>query len=106
MSKSHPSVNSSENFCKQDKLSDEQIRITRLNNEKKHDQFVINNLKAENRVLRDCLTKLQTSAQGALDTDDMMFDTLNGAIENGYHLTHNGDTIYYSGEKKKKKSTL
>ena len=106
MSKSHPSVKSSENFCKQDKLSDEQMRITRLNNEKKHDQFVINNSKAENRFLRDCLMKLQISTQRALQTDDRMFDTLNDAIENGYHLTHNGDTIYYPGEKKRKKATL
>ena len=106
MSKSHPSVNSCEKFCKQDKLSDEQMRITRLNNEKKHDQFVINNLKAENRFLRDCLTKLQISTQRALQTDDRMFATLNDAIENGYHLTHTGDTIYYPGEKKRKKATL
>ena len=47
--------------------------------------------------------KLQISTQGALDTDDRMFDTLNDAIENGYHLTHTGDTIYYPGEKKRKK---
>ena len=106
MSKSNPSVNISQNSCNKDKLSDEQMRITRLNNEKKHDQFVINNLKAENRFLRDCLTKLQISTQRALQTDDRMFDTLNDAIENGYHLTHTGDTIYYPGEKKRKKATL
>ena len=103
MSKSSPSVNISDISCNKEILSDEQMIITRLENEKKQDEFVINNLKAENRFLRDCLMKLQISTQGALDTDDRMFDTLNDAIENGYHLTHNGDTIYYPGEKKKRK---
>ena len=67
---------------------------------------MINNLKCQNRFLRDTLMKFQTSAQEALATDDSIFDTMNDALESGYHLSHNGDTIYYPGETKKRKSTL
>ena len=87
-------------------LSREQTIISRLKKEKKQDEFVINNLKCENRYLRDTLMKFQTSAQEALATDERMFDTMNDALESGYHLSHNGDTIYYPGESKKRKSTL
>ena len=87
-------------------LSREQIIISRLKKGGKQDEFVINNLKCQNRFLRDTLMKFQTSAQEALATDNRMFDTMNDALESGYHLSHNGDTIYYPGETKKRKSTL
>jgi len=87
-------------------LSQAQSIISRLKKEKKQDEFVINNLKCHNRFLRDTIMKFQTSAQDALATDDRMFDTMNDALESGYHLTHDGNTIYYPGESKKRKSTL
>ena len=87
-------------------LSQAQSIISRLKKEKKQDEFVINNLKCQNRFFRDTIMKFQTSAQDALATDDRMFDTMNDALESGYHLTHDGKTIYYPGESKKRKSTL
>ena len=87
-------------------LSQEQSLISRLKKEKKQDEFVINNLKCHNRFLRDTIMKFQTSAQDALATDNRMFDTMNDALESGHHLTHDGNTIYYPGESKKRKSTL
>ena len=88
------------------KLLQEQSIISRLKKEKKQDEFVINNLKCHNRFLRDIIMKFQSSAQNALSTDDRMFDTMNDALESGYHLSHDGNTIYYPGESKKRKSTL
>ena len=87
-------------------ISQQQSLISRLKIEKKQDEFVINNLKCHNRFLRDTIRKFQSSAQNALCTDDRMFDTMNDALESGYHLSHDGNTIYYPGESKKRKSTL
>ena len=87
-------------------LSQEQSLISRLKKEKKQDEFVINNLKCHNHFLRDTIMKFQSSAQNALATDDRMFDTMNDALESGYHLSHDGNTIYYPGESKKRKSIL
>ena len=87
-----------------DTLSKELTMISRLKKEKKEDEFVINNLKCHNRFLRDMIKKIQTSARNVLATDDRMFDTMNDSLENGYHLSHDGKTIYYPGENNKRKS--
>ena len=87
-------------------LSKERSIICQLKKEILQDLFVINNLKCLNRHLRDKLMIYQKLAEDALDMDDRMFETMNDAAESGSHLTHNGDTIYYPGETKKRKSTM
>lgn len=87
-------------------LSKERSIISRLKKERLQDQYVINNLKCLNRHLRDKLIKHQKLAEDALEMDDCMFESMNNAVESGSHLTHNGDTIYYPGEIKKRKSSI
>lgn len=66
----------------------------------KETDYVVTSLKTEIRLLRDTLAIIKNTSINALDTDDLMFETLNGNIETGNHQKHRGETIFYPGEEK------
>ena len=75
--------------------------VIELKLNQKENDFVVKNLKAEIRLLRDTLCKIRNTAKDALNTEDIMFQALNRNIENRNHLKHDGEEIYYPGEEKK-----
>lgn len=77
------------------KLKDE---ITILKKQDKFNEYCINHLKAEIRLLRDTLTKIEVVSKECLYKYEGMNATLNMQLENGTHMTHNGDEIRYAGE--------
>lgn len=77
------------------KLKDE---ITILKKQDKFNEYCINHLKAEIRLLRDNLTKIEVVSKECLYKHEGMNETLNMQLEIGTHMTHNGDEIQYAGE--------
>ena len=75
--------------------------VVRLELKQKENDYVVNNLKAEIRLLRDTLLLIKNTAKDALNTEDIMFESLNRNIENRSHLKHDGEEIFYPGEEKK-----
>ena len=77
------------------KLKDE---ITILNKQYKFNEYCINHLKAEIRLLRDTLTKIESASKEDLYQHEEMNKTLNMQLENGHHMSHNGEEIHYVGK--------
>ena len=77
------------------KLKDE---ITLLKKKDKFNEYCINHLKAEIRLLRDTLSKNEVASKECLYKHEAMNEGLNMQLENGTHMTHNGDEIKYVGE--------
>ena len=69
-----------------------------LKRKDKFNEYCINHLKAEIRLLRDTLNKIQGSSKECLDYHEEMNETLEIKIEKGIHLNHNGEEIKYFGE--------
>ena len=75
--------------------------VVRFELKQKENDFVVKTLKAEIRLLRDTLCNIKNTAKDALNTEDIMYETMNGNIKNGHHQKHDGEEIYYPGEEKK-----
>ena len=75
--------------------------VVRLELKQKENDYIVNSLKAEIRLLRDTLFLIKNNAKDALNTEDIMFESLNRNIENGNHQKHDSEEIYYPGEDKK-----
>ena len=77
------------------KLKDD---VTILKKQNLLNEYCINHLKAEIRLLRDTITNIQDASKDYLYKHEGMNETLEMKLENGAHLTHNGDEIKYVGE--------
>jgi len=80
--------------------------VVRLEPKQKENDYIVNSLKAEIRLLRDTLSSIKNNAKDALTTEDIMFESLNSNIENRSHLKHDGEDILYPGEDKKIKTRV
>ena len=78
--------------------------VVRFELKQKENDYIINSLKAEIRLLRDTLLLIKNSVKDALNTDDIMFESLNRNVENRGHLKHGGEEIFYPGEDKKSRT--
>ena len=77
------------------KLKDD---VTILKKQNLLNEYCINHLKAEIRLLRDTLSKNEVASKECLYKHEAMNERLNMQLENGTHMTHNGDEIQYAGE--------
>ena len=77
------------------RLKDE---ITILKKQDKFNKYCINHLKAEIRLLRDNITKSGVAYKECLYKHKAINEKSNMKLENGTHMTHNGDEIKYVGE--------
>ena len=74
--------------------------VLRLERKERENDYIVSNLKAEIRLLRDTLGSLGKSINNALEIDDVMFESLNSNIERGTYLNDNVEEMYYPGELK------
>ena len=89
--------NNSSNFDR-DIIVKLKAELTVMKNQDKFNEYCINHLKAEIRLLRDTLTKIQTSSKDCLYMHEGMNEKLEMQLERGTHMNHKGDEIKYVGE--------
>ena len=76
-----------------DRIVKLKAELTVMKNQDKFNEYCINHLKAEIRLLRDTLSKIQTSSTDCLYMHEGMNETLEMQLERGSHMNHNGDEI-------------
>ena len=96
MKRSKPSSNLCNPCCL--RVQELESVVNDLEQKQKFADYVINHMKAELRLCYDTLKSVNKSAKEAMEEQEAMSETLNARLERGYHLTYNGDEIYYRGE--------
>ena len=96
MNKSKPSSKLRNPCC--DRVKQLESVIDDLEQKQKCVDYVINHMKAELRLCYDTLKTVNKTVKKAMEEQEDMNETLNARLERGYHLTYNGDEIYYPGE--------
>ena len=70
-----------------------------LKEKEKFNEYLINHLKAELRLCMNTLKKVKTATARAINDQELMSESLETRLERGVHMSYNGETMYYPGEK-------
>ena len=97
MSKSDNNKHKHDPSCKRHAKMEEIIQSHEEENKVK--DYIISHLKAEIRLLRDSLTKVQKASKDSLWKSECMNKSVNSKHKNGRYLKWDGEEIYYKGEK-------
>ena len=97
MSKSDDNKRKRDTSCKP--LTKMEQLIKEHKEENKFQEYIISHLKAEIRLLRDSLTKVQKVSKDSLWESECMNESANAKLEDGRYLRWDGEEIYYKGER-------